>query len=108
MNFDPKAIVSNDTLDENETRINNILNTSVDVLELSVRSSNCLRRANINTLYDLTQKSEYDIAKERNFGKKSLLEMKDKRKEWGLSCNMKDYSTAKVPKHNLPRQDKED
>lgn len=108
VNFDPKAIVSNDTMDENDARINNILNTSVDVLELSVRSSNCLRRANINTLYDLTQKSEYDIAKERNFGKKSLLEIKDKLKEWGLGFNMKDYSTAKVPKHNLPHSEKEE
>lgn len=108
VNFDPKAIVSNDVMDENDARINNILNTSVDVLELSVRSSNCLRRANINTLYDLTQKSEFDIAKERNFGKKSLLEIKEKLKEWGLGFNMKDYSTAKVPKHNLPHPEKED
>ena len=108
VNFDPCAIVSNEVIDENDARINNILNTSVDVLELSVRSSNCLRRANINTLYDLTQKSEFDIAKERNFGKKSLLEIKEKLKEWGLSFNMKDYSTAKVPKHNLPQVEKDE
>lgn len=108
VNFDPGTIVSNDTMDENDARINQILNTSVDVLELSVRSSNCLKRANITTLFDLTQKSEDDMAKERNFGKKSLLEIKDKLKEWGLGFSMTDYSEAHVPKHTLPRLDKED
>lgn len=108
VNFDTESVVSNVTMDENKARINNILNTSVDVLDLSVRSSNCLKRANINTLYELTQKSEDEIAKERNFGKKSLLEIKEKLTEWGLDFNMTDYSSAKIPKHTLPRIEKEE
>lgn len=108
VNFDTEEIVSNETMDENDARINQILNTPVDVLELSVRSQNCLKRANINTLYDLTQKTEEDIAKERNFGKKSLLETKEKLKEWGLSFGMTDFSNVQLPKHNLPKMYKEE
>ena len=65
--------------------------TPVEELELSVRSSNCLKNANIKTIGDLTKKTEDDIAKTRNFGKKSLQEIKDKLKEWNLELGMSDY-----------------
>ncbi len=68
------------------------LNTPVEELELSVRSSNSLKNANIKTIGDLTRKTEDDIAKTRNFGKKSLQEIKDKLKEWNLDLGMPDYT----------------
>lgn len=61
------------------------LEMSIDELEFSVRAYNCLKRANINTLQDLTQKSENEMMKIRNLGKKSLKEVIDKVKEMGFS-----------------------
>ena len=60
------------------------LEKSIDELELSVRSYNCLKRAQINTVGDLTQKSEDDMMKIRNLGKKSLDEVRIKLAELGL------------------------
>ena len=60
------------------------LETSIDDLDFSVRAYNCLKRANINTLGDLTEKSELEIMKIRNLGKKSLKEVIDKIKDMGL------------------------
>jgi hypothetical protein len=60
-----------------------------------VRSSNCLRNASIRTIGDLTRKSEEEITKTRNFGKKSLQEIRDKLKARGLDLGMKDYSALK-------------
>ena len=62
-----------------------ILETSIDDLDFSVRAYNCLKRANINTLQDLTEKSENEMMKIRNLGKKSLKEVIDKVKEMGFS-----------------------
>jgi len=60
------------------------LNRSIDELEFSVRSYNCLRRAGINTVQDLTQVTEEDMLKVRNLGKKSFEEIRDKLKALGL------------------------
>lgn len=60
---------------------------SIDDLDLSVRSNNCLRRAGINTVEELTQKSEEDMMKVRNLGRKSLEEVLAKLKELGLQLN---------------------
>ena len=68
---------SSDEVDEEEEKIRKILNTSVEELELTVRSSNCLKNANIRTIGDLTKMTEEEIAKTRNFGKKSLSEIKE-------------------------------
>jgi DNA-directed RNA polymerase subunit alpha len=95
INFDESIVNSNDEIDEEEERIKKILNTSVEELELTVRSSNCLKNANIRTIGDLTKKTEEEIAKTRNFGKKSLSEIKEKLKEWNLSLGMTDYSVLK-------------
>jgi DNA-directed RNA polymerase subunit alpha len=96
INFDESMIKNNDEVDEEEQRVQKILNTPVEELELSVRSSNCLKNAEIRTIGDLTRKSEEEIAKTRNFGKKSLSEIKEKLKEWNLSLGMTDYSVLKT------------
>jgi len=57
--------------------MNEILKRSVEELELSVRSSNCLKASNIEVLADLVQKSESQLLKYRNFGRKSLKEIKE-------------------------------
>ena len=56
----------------------------IEDLDLSVRSYNCLKRANIQTVEDLTQKTEEEMMRVRNLGKKSLKEVKDKLAELGL------------------------
>ena len=66
------------------------LETSIDDLDFSVRAYNCLKRANINTLGDLTQKSELEMMKIRNLGKKSLKEVMDKIKDMGLKFREED------------------
>ncbi len=65
------------------------LDKSIEELELSVRSYNCLEAAGIKTIRDLVQKSESEMLKYRNFGRKSLTEIKNILKEMGLSFNMK-------------------
>ncbi len=66
------------------------LETSIDDLDFSVRAYNCLKRANINTLGDLTAKSELEMMKIRNLGKKSLKEVIDKIKDMGLKFRDED------------------
>jgi DNA-directed RNA polymerase subunit alpha len=92
INFDEDDVVGDDDVDEEEERIKQLLETPVEELELSVRSSNCLKNANIRSIGDLTARTEEDIAKTRNFGKKSLQEIKEKLNEWNLSLGMTDYS----------------
>ncbi|UCH84030.1 MAG: DNA-directed RNA polymerase subunit alpha [Candidatus Latescibacterota bacterium] len=62
-------------VDEELEKLKELLNRSVEEMELSVRSSNCLRRANIKTLGDLVRRTEQDMLKYRNFGKQSLKEI---------------------------------
>ena len=76
IHIDEDIIVQEEeTEDEEVIRIRNLLKTRVDELELSVRSSNCLRAANIETLADLVTKTESEMLKYRNFGRKSLNEI---------------------------------
>ena len=72
-----------------EEKLNENLFRSVDELELSVRSANCLQNANIKTIGDLVQKSEAEMLKTKNFGRKSLKEIKEILAEMGLSLGMK-------------------
>jgi DNA-directed RNA polymerase subunit alpha len=95
INFDENNLGSEEDLDEEDERIRQILNTPVEELELSVRSSNCLKNANIKTIGELTRKTEDDITKTRNFGKKSLQEIKEKLKEWNLSLGITDLNVLK-------------
>ena len=62
-----------------------ILNTTIEDLDLSVRSFNCLKRAGISVVGDLVARSEEDMMKVRNLGRKSLEEVKKKLEEYGLS-----------------------
>jgi len=61
----------------------------VNELELSVRAANCLKNANIRTIADLVQKTEMEMLKTKNFGRKSLNEIKEILNEMGLSLGMK-------------------
>ncbi|MCL5673338.1 MAG: DNA-directed RNA polymerase subunit alpha [Deltaproteobacteria bacterium] len=84
----PKNInASEETVKEEKNNDN--LNKSVDELELSVRSANCLKNADIKTLYELVQKSENEMLRTKNFGRKSLNEIKEVLATMGLSLGMK-------------------
>ncbi|MBF8438039.1 DNA-directed RNA polymerase subunit alpha [Halanaerobiaceae bacterium Z-7014] len=72
-------------VEKEEEEKNQIYDTTVEELELSVRSSNCLKRAGINTVGELVSKTEDDLMKVRNLGKKSLQEIKDKLHDIDLS-----------------------
>lgn len=74
-------------VEKEENEKERIREMSIEELELSVRSSNCLRRANIDTVEKLTQKTEEDMIKVRNLGRKSLNEIKHKLSEIGLSLS---------------------
>lgn len=75
-------------VDQEFERIRALLKTNVEELELSVRSSNCLRAAEIKQLAELVQKSEPEMLKYRNFGRKSLTELNDILSDLGLSFGM--------------------
>ena len=79
MNFDvePEAEKEETQKDAEFERIRKILLTPVDELELSVRSHNCLRAANIKTIADLVRREESELLKFRNFGRKSLAELSE-------------------------------
>lgn len=94
INFDEEEVLADEEKDNEDEELRKYLETPVEELELSVRSSNCLKNANIQTLGDLTKKTEEDIVKTRNFGKKSLQEIKDKLKDWNLGLGMKDYTNV--------------
>ncbi len=74
---------------EEQNRLRNLLSMSVNEIELSVRAANCLNNANITTVGELATKSEPEMLKYRNFGKKSLNEIKAKLEQLGLSLGMK-------------------
>lgn len=73
---------------EERTVMNEHLNKSIEELELSVRSYNCLKNANIQTIGDLVQKTEAEMLKTKNFGRKSLTEIKEILADMGLSLGM--------------------
>lgn len=81
--------VSGTGQDANTAQLRRLLNTSVNEIELSVRAANCLNNANITTVGQLAMKTEADMLKYRNFGKKSLNEIKDKLNQLGLALGMK-------------------
>ncbi len=75
--------------EDEKGNVNEILTRSVEDLELSVRSANCLKNAGINTIGELVQKTEAEMLKTKNFGRKSLSEIKDILNEYGLVFGMK-------------------
>ncbi|EGS29751.1 DNA-directed RNA polymerase, alpha subunit [Peptoniphilus sp. oral taxon 375 str. F0436] len=72
-------------VEKEEDQKEKVLEMTVEELDLSVRSFNCLKRANINTVEELTQRTEEDMMKVRNLGKKSLEEVQNKLEDLGLS-----------------------
>ncbi|MDR3160681.1 MAG: DNA-directed RNA polymerase subunit alpha [Spirochaetaceae bacterium] len=108
INFEENSLGVDDDMDGEDDRIRQILNTPVEELELSVRSSNCLKNANIKTIGELTRKTEDDIAKTRNFGKKSLQEIKEKLKEWNLSLGITDLNVFRNVVKVTPQKEEED
>ena len=94
INFEEEMEVAGSGDEKPEIRNEN-LNRSVEELELSVRSYNCLKNANIQTIGELVQKSEAEMLKTKNFGRKSLNEIKEILSELGLSLGMK--------LHNFPK-----
>ena len=89
INFDETEEPTLEPVAVEETKLNENLFRSVDELELSVRSANCLQNANIKTIGDLVQKTEAEMLKTKNFGRKSLKEIKEILAEMGLSLGMK-------------------
>ena len=89
----PEAMATEEDVERETDRprleLNENLFRNVDELELSVRASNCLKTANIRTIADLVQKSESELLKTKNFGKKSLNEIKTILGEMGLHLGMK-------------------
>ncbi len=91
-----------DKQDEEKSKMKKLLNMSVNEIELSVRAANCLNNANITTVGQLALKSEAEMLKYRNFGKKSLNEIKDKLTSLGLSLGANiDPSLLDGPKEDL-------
>jgi len=89
INFDEEPeIIEEQDYDEEFERMRELLSRSVDELELSVRSSNCLTSANIRTIGELVQKTESEMLKQRNFGRKSLKEIQEILTGMNLSFGM--------------------
>ena len=77
-------------VEKEEDKKEKVLEMTIEELDLSVRSYNCLKRASINTVEELTQKTEEDMMKVRNLGKKSLEEVQKKMAELGLNLKKSD------------------
>ena len=104
-NYDEALVAFDETApaqNQENQKMKKLLNMSVNEIELSVRAANCLNNANITTVGQLAQKSEQEMLKYRNFGKKSLNEIKEKLTGLSLSLGMKfeaglvDITTAEV------------
>jgi DNA-directed RNA polymerase subunit alpha len=89
INFDEEGMIPKTPEVPESAKINENLFKGVDELELSVRSANCLKNADIRYIGDLVQKSETEMLKTKNFGRKSLNEIKEILSEMGLSLGMK-------------------
>jgi DNA-directed RNA polymerase subunit alpha len=89
INFEEQPEEEEEEVDREAEMLNENLKRSVEELELSVRSYNCLKNADIKTIGDLVQRSEAEMLKTKNFGRKSLNEIKEILSEMGLSFGMK-------------------
>ena len=91
-NYDEAQVTFDETApqqNQENQKLKKLLNMSVNEIELSVRAANCLNNANITTVGQLAMKTEQEMLKYRNFGKKSLNEIKEKLTGLGLSLGMK-------------------
>ena len=89
INFPEEETTEDEDRNEEQEKLMDTLMRSVDELELSVRSANCLENAKIKLIGDLVQKTEAEMLKTKNFGRKSLKEIRDILSEMGLGLGMK-------------------
>jgi DNA-directed RNA polymerase subunit alpha len=89
INFGEVAEQTEEVSERGMDKINEVLNRSVEELELSVRSYNCLKNANIQSIGELVQKTEAEMLRTKNFGRKSLNEIKEILANMGLSLGMR-------------------
>jgi DNA-directed RNA polymerase subunit alpha len=89
INFEEIAELTEEAPERSMDRVSDQLNRSVEELELSVRSYNCLKNAGIQTIGELVQKSESEMLRTKNFGRKSLNEIKEILQTMGLALGMK-------------------
>ena len=90
MSTDMDAQFDDVMVEKEDDKTEKQLEMTIEELDLSVRSYNCLKRAGINTVQELTDKSEADMMRVRNLGRKSLEEVKNKLAELGLSLRQDD------------------
>jgi len=96
INFEETPEVTEEPAERVMNQMNEVLNRSVDEMELSVRSYNCLKNANIGTIGDLVQKTEAEMLRTKNFGRKSLNEIKEILAGMGLGFGMKIDSQGRL------------
>ncbi|MEP7354148.1 MAG: DNA-directed RNA polymerase subunit alpha, partial [Acidobacteriota bacterium] len=96
INFEETAEATDEPAERGVGQANDVLNRSVEELELSVRSYNCLKNANIQTISDLVQKTEAEMLRTKNFGRKSLNEIKEILSGLGLTFGMKFDSQGRL------------
>ncbi len=96
INFEELPEPAEEPAERAMNQMNEILNRSVEELELSVRSYNCLKNANIQSIGDLVQKTEAEMLRTKNFGRKSLNEIKEILRNLGLSFGMKFDSQGRL------------
>jgi DNA-directed RNA polymerase subunit alpha len=89
INFEELPEQTEEVSERGYDKMNEVLNRSVEELELSVRSYNCLKNANIQTIGELVQKTEAEMLRTKNFGRKSLNEIKEILANMGLSLGMR-------------------
>ena len=96
INFEELPEAAEEPAERALNQMNEVLNRSVEELELSVRSYNCLKNANIQTIGDLVQKTEAEMLRTKNFGRKSLNEIKEILSNLGLTFGMKFDSQGRL------------
>jgi DNA-directed RNA polymerase subunit alpha len=96
INFEELPELAEEPAERAMDQMNEVLNRSVDELELSVRSYNCLKNANIQSIADLVQKTEAEMLRTKNFGRKSLNEIKEILSGMGLQFGMKFDSQGRL------------
>jgi DNA-directed RNA polymerase subunit alpha len=106
INFEEVAEQTEEISEHGSEKMNEVLNRSVEELELSVRSYNCLKNANIQTIGELVQKTEAEMLRTKNFGRKSLNEIKEILANMGLGLGMRidqhGRLVAPPPSANVP------
>jgi DNA-directed RNA polymerase subunit alpha len=104
INFEEEPEQEEEHVDETRDRLVENLSRSVDELELSVRSANCLKNSNIRHIFELVEKTESEMLKTKNFGRKSLNEIKEILQGMNLSLGMKlDPAVTEVARRRTAR-----